>query len=293
MSTFTRRAVAAFPLAAAAPAFAQSRAKFALIVANSDYDGDGKVDTSDEARFRAQERGYVGDLANPWFDGVRVGDALKRAGFSVETVLNADRGALAGAIMRFYARAQAAGPATSTVLYFAGHGIQIGGRNYLVATGARLIADEMPSASNSDQTRIALAIGAPVQEALMRVPRVTEAPGYHLMLLDACRDNPWEPQIRAAYAAKGQNYVGERGFIGMTVLSPRTVVSFSAQPGQVAVDGPAAAGSPYASAIAAALGQPGATVDGVLDSIAGVVTVAAAGQQSPWVRGRLGDGTPV
>ena len=86
-------------------AFAETPTKFALVIANSDYDGDGKVDTSEAARTRAQARGLVGDLGNPWFDAVRVGEALRGAGFEVDTVLNADRGSMYGAVARLNARA--------------------------------------------------------------------------------------------------------------------------------------------------------------------------------------------
>ena len=98
--------VALFTLALSPSAHAAPR-KFALIIANSDYDGDGKVDQSETAVMRAHERGYVGDLANPWFDSVRVGQALKSAGFEVETMLNADKAMMAGASSRARRRRRA------------------------------------------------------------------------------------------------------------------------------------------------------------------------------------------
>jgi hypothetical protein len=289
--TFSRRAFTAAGAAAltcgAAHAQAPS-AKLALIIANSDYDGDGKVDSSSEAVMRAQARGFVGDLPNPWFDAVRVGEAFKGAGFSVDTVFNGDRASMYGAVSRLYARARAT-PGAATVIYYAGHGVQLGGHSYLVATRARLTPEDMVAETGIDRTRIGLAMGMQVQDILMQAPRPT-APGYNLILLDACRDNPWEPQIRAAQAAQGRDYVGERGFMGMSVMTPRTVLTFSAQGGQGARDGIAAAGSPFANALVGRM-RRGETIDAALSGMIGQVSAMSGALQSPWVSGRLGDGT--
>lgn len=280
----------ALALALAGAASAQAPAKFALIIANSDYDGDGKVDTSTEARTRAQSRGLVGDLGNPWFDAVRVGDALRSAGFDVDTTLNADRASMYGAMMRLYARADAAGPSAATIIYYAGHGVQLGGRNYLVAVRAKFPAELLPADTGEKRTRIGIAIGLSVQDILMRAHRPDGA-GYNLIFLDACRDNPWEPQIRAELAAEGRDYAGERGFMAMSVMTPRTVLSFSSQPGGVAGDGIEGAGSPYGAALVNILRQPGVTVDDAVTRLSGTATGVDGGVQIPWSTGRLNDGT--
>jgi uncharacterized caspase-like protein len=285
---WTRRSFAAFA-AAAGVAHAQApKRKFALVIANSDYDGDGRVDASQAAVLRARERGFVGDLVNPWFDQVRVGEALRGAGFEVETVLNADRAVLYGATARWRARADAPGPETASVLYYAGHGVQIGGRNYLVGCRAQLTG-EMPAATAEERDRIALAVGMPVQFLLMGGRHPT-APGYRLILIDACRDNPWEEMVRAQAAALGRDYAGERAF-GALSAPPRTVIGFSAQPGQFAQDGLAAASSPFANAVSRRARQRGAPIDDMLRSVMGEVAAASGAQQIPNVYGRFGDGT--
>lgn len=289
----SRRAMVATAAAAifSGNAYAQSpQQKFALVIGNGDYDGDGRNDTSPTALTRAQERGYVGDLLNTWFDAVKVGQALKRAGFQVETFHNADRAMMMGAIARHQARANAAGPTTASVIYYAGHGIQLGGRNYLVGARAQLIAADMNDETWLDRERIGIRIGVPLQMVLSGL-KPQAAPGYTLFLIDACRDNPWEATIREASEAAGRTYIGERGFGAMSIASNRAVVCFSAQPGQLAVDGLAAAGSPFANAIARRISTPGMTVDGMVDSLTGEVAAASGGRQTPWVRGRLGDGT--
>lgn len=271
----------------AAPAQA-APAKFALIVANSDYDGDGKVDASDGGVQRSQERGYAGDLANPWFDSVRVGEALKSAGFQVETLLNADSPMISGALARLRARAQAAGPDSATVFYYSGHGIQVGGHNYLI--GARANLSNLKTDTSSDQNRAALSIGVALP-MLLAGARRPNAPGYDLMLIDGCRDNPWEEKVRATLTAQGRDYVGERGFGAMSTPNARTVIGFSAQPGQYAQDGLSAAASPFANAIAQRAAQRGLPIDQLLQSASGQVAAATGAQQIPTVVGRFGDGT--
>ena len=287
---FLRSCFLLLALAFSGAAFAETPTKFALVIANSDYDGDGRVDTSTTARTRAQARGFVGDLGNPWFDAVRVGEALRGAGFQVETLLNADRGSMYGAVARLGARADAAGPSAATVIFFAGHGVQIGGRNYLVATRARLPTQDLPADTDLKRTRIGIAIGMSVQDILMQAHRPDGA-GYNLILLDACRANPWEPEIRAAALAAGRSYAGERGFMAMSVMTQRTVLSFSSQPGGVAGDGIEGAGSPYGMALVNVLRQPDITVDDAVTRLSNIATSVDGQVQLPWSTGRLYDGT--
>lgn len=196
-----RRAFLAGALAstAAQDAFAQQtpRKKMALVIGNGDYDGDGRADPSPEARMRAQARGYVGDLPNAWFDAVRVGEALRRAGFEVQTFNNVDRTMMAGVISTH--------------------------------------------------------------------------------------------QSRAAAEKAGRRYVGERGFGAMSAPQ-RTIICFSTQPGELAADGMTAASSPFAAAISRRL-REGAVIDDLLSGVMGEVAAASGARQTPWIRGRLGDGT--
>lgn len=289
----TRRTFALGLGAAALPGVADAQAqkplKLAVIIANGDYDGDGRADASEAARLRAQERGFVGDLPNTWFDGVRVGEALKRAGYDVQTVQNALPVSMIAAVHRMAARARTANGAAQCIVYYAGHGVQLGGRSYLVGVGAQLIAADMADETSDDRTRIGLRIGAQLQDMIAALPPA-RAPGFNMMLIDACRDNPWEPQIRAAAAAQGRDYVGERAFAAMSPPS-RTVIGFSTQPGQTAADGRLAAGSPFSNAIARRITQPGMTVDALVSGATGEVAGMSGALQIPWVAGRLGDGS--
>jgi len=220
---------------------------------------------------------------------VRIGEALKRVGFDVQTVQNALPVSMIAAVHRMASRARAADGAAQCVVYYAGHGVQLGGRSYLVGVGAQLVASEMASDTAEDRMRIGLRIGAQQSDLLAALP-CARAPGFNLMLLDACRDNPWEPQIRAAAEAQGRPYVGERAFAALSP-PPRTVIGYSTQPGQTAADGRLAAGSPFANAIARRIVQPGVTVDALVAGATGEVAGVSGAMQLPWVAGRLGDGT--
>lgn len=287
----SRRALIGAALASASPAFAAPNPtipyqKFALVIANANYDDDPKVEATPEGIARARGRGYAGDLANPWFDAVRVGEALRGAGFQVETFHNANAAMMRGAIMNHYNRVHTlAGAAGASVIYYAGHGIQLGGRNYLIGAPARFRPDT-PLATAHDRELAAMAMGVGVQEILMRA-RAPGAPGYNVILIDACRDNPWEADVRAAFAREDRTYVGERGFGAMSVMTPRTVLSFSTQPGQLADDGIAGAGSPYAQSVVRALGQRNVPIDRALSMLSGQTAQGGL----PWRIGRLGDDT--
>jgi uncharacterized caspase-like protein len=284
---FTASALFA-PFAPSRARAAPPSAKFALVVANSDYDGDGKVDATEAGAMRARSAGFAPDLANPWFDSVRVGEALQEAGFKVETFYNADRGMISGAVQQLRARAASAGPTAATVFYYAGHGLQFGGRNYLVGTRARI--GDLPTETSQDRDRLGFASGVSLQ-MLLAGARTPQGPGYDLMLLDCCRDNPWEDSVRAAAEARGEKYVGERYYGALSVGRPRSVLGFSAQPGQQAQDGLAAASSPFANAIARRARQIGLAIDKLLQDAMGEVAAATGAKQIPWVSGRLGDAT--
>lgn len=272
----------------AAPAHAAPQAKFALVIANFDYDGDGKTDASPQGVTRARERGYAGDLANPWFDAVRVGEALKAAGFAVETAQNADRAAMLGAIARLRARANAAGPASASVIYYAGHGVQINGRACLVAPRTQLGNIKVENAEDRD--RIGFALGPSLMEILAGARQPT-APGYELLLIDACRDDPWEALARAEFAKAGRDYAGERAYGALMPPSPRVVIAFSAQGGKFAQDGFSAASSPFANAVSRRARERGAAIDQLLQGVMGEVAASSGARQIPAILGRFGDAT--
>src|SRR5579871_6693360 len=146
-----------------APAGAQTRV--ALVVGNSSYKA-------------------VASLANQAHDAQDVSEALKRLGFTVKTVIDADFDGLRRALVDF---GRLAPNADMAVFYFAGHGVEINGNNWLLPTDVELKTDVDAGTE---------AIG--LQSAMQAV---TTAKTLGLVILDACRNNPFQSSIRKSYGA--------------------------------------------------------------------------------------------
>lgn len=154
-------------LAALCPSAAQAERKVALVVGNGAYT-------------------HVPKLPNPTNDSAAMADLLRRAGFEVVEAKN-DLGSLDfKRVVRDFS--QQVRDADIAVMYFAGHGLEIGGINYLIPTDARL-------ASDLDAEDEALSVD--------RVVRILEpARRLRLVILDACRDNPFVKGMRRSIATR-------------------------------------------------------------------------------------------
>ncbi len=196
-------------------------------------------------------------LANPVSDARLISAALSQAGFTVETVTDADRRGMEEAVRSFAERLKRAGSGAAAVFYYAGHGVQVEGRNYLMPLGARLDA----------------AADLPYQaiEAQWALDLIGEAgAGLSILILDACRNNPFPSLSRGA----------SRGLARMD--APRgAILSYSTAPGEVAADG-AGANSPYSAALAEAMAVPGLPVEEMFKTVRRAVLRATDGRQTPW-----------
>jgi uncharacterized protein len=259
---------------------------FALVIGNSDYDGDGGVDTGEQARLDASASGFASDLRNAGRDAELVGRTLRSAGFDVTQAMNCDRGMMFGLAQSMRARAEAASETPRIIIYFAGHGLQLSGRNYLVPARAQLLAGDVVEIE--DIQTLVESRCLPVQQLLISSNRPS-APGYSLLLLDACRDNPWEPLFAERAAAANRTYT-ERGLNVMSAPSRRVLVSYASSPGGVAMDGDALNG-PYASALARWLRNGQLPIDTALSQVSGEVFALTSGRQTPWVSGQFLDET--
>ncbi len=174
--------------------------------------------------------------------------------------MNLTRTQLLGAVRQF---ARDAEGADAAIIYFAGHGVQLSGRNYVfpVDVGRDALA-------RADQELVAV-------EILLESMRA--AGGLRLLLLDACRDNPLNP-------SSGQSRVSEGGLADMSVQG--ALVLFAARPGRQALDG-AGANSPFARALAARMGQAGVELPIVLGQVRDDVLRETAGWQEPSIYGEM------
>ena len=199
----------------AAAAFAAGRT--ALVVGNGTY-------------------AHIGRLPNPGNDAADMTAALRRLGFDVTTVRDADRAAMTEAL-RVFTR-ESAGADVSLVFY-AGHGLEMDGVNYLVPVDARLERD-------TDVRFEAI--------ELDDVLASTTGADLRVVILDACRNNPLARSMQRTGASRTVSR-GSFGNLDESLLGDETLVAYAAAAGTTADDG-AGRNSPYTSALLSYLEQP-------------------------------------
>ena len=201
----------------AVPTAAQTAGRVALVVGNSTY-------------------AHIGRLPNPGNDAADMAAALRRLGFEVTTTLDADRGELNDSLRAF--TRQSAGADVSLVFY-AGHGIEMDGVNYLVPVDARLERDV-------DVRFEAVAL----DDVLVS----TTGALLRLVILDACRNNPLARSMQRTGASRSVSR-GSFGDLDESLLGNETLVAYAAAGGTTAADG-TGRNSPYTSALLAYLEEP-------------------------------------
>ncbi|MGE0255225.1 MAG: SUMF1/EgtB/PvdO family nonheme iron enzyme [Alphaproteobacteria bacterium] len=199
-------------------------------------------------------------LANPVNDATDMAAALGKLGFAVTLATDATQRQMVGAVSGFR-RGLSAGD--EVVVFYAGHGMQVRGQNWLIPVDA----------DPRDESEVeAFAVGL---DWLLR--NVGEAGARAtLMLLDACRDNPFARSFRS----------GTRGLARVEAAAAGTLVSYAARPGTVAADGKGR-NSPFTAAWLAALAEPGLTHHRILDRVYLAVDRATAGAQQTYMEGQL------
>jgi hypothetical protein len=161
--------------------------------------------------------------------------------------------------------------ADMAVVYYAGHGIEIGGINYLIPMDAKLSHDY-----DVDDEAIAL---DRIIWALQPVRRL------RLILLDACRDNPFAAKLRSATRSPTRG-----GLAKLEEVSADTLVAFAAKAGSTSYDGDGV-NSPYATALVRHLAEPGLDVRIALGRVRDEVIAMTGGRQEPFIYGSLGGAT--
>ena len=203
-------------------------------------------------------------LANPPNDAADVGAAFGRLGFEVTRLENADRASLWRGLQEF---ALAASASEVAVVFYAGHGIEVDHRNFLVPVDARLASDR-----DVEFEAVPLEL---VQRAVERASKL------RLVILDACRDNPFTVSMQRAGATRS---IGR----GLARVEPSgdTLVAYAAKEGTVAADG-SGRNSPYSEALLAYLEEPGLEVGLMFRRVRDAVVASTGGRQEPFVYGSL------
>ena len=198
-----------------------------------------------------------GPLLNPVNDARAMAAALQGAGFTVILKTDATQPELLSALRDFGNRLKEGGTGTAGLFYFAGHGMQVKGRNFLVPIGANIEhEDELPY-----QALDAQAVMDKMESA---------GNGTNIVILDACRNNPFVRSFRS----------GRQGLAQMDA-PVGTLVAFSTAPGSVASDGNGRNGL-YTSHLLNAIKQPGQKVEDVFKQVRFAVLRDSARRQVPW-----------
>lgn len=209
----------------------------------------------------------AGRLANPANDAHAIAGMLRAAGFD-RVDLHQDLGIreLRQVIGDF---ADTVRSTDSAVVYYAGHGIEVNGVNYLIPTDAVLNRDiDVPYEAYS-------------VENLVQV--LEPARRLRLVMLDACRDNPF---VRSMKRSVGKRTVG-RGLAAVEPVSVNTVIAFAAKAGSFAIDGEGS-NSPYAAAILNNLATPGLDLRIAFGRVRDEVLKVTNNRQEPFLYGSLG-----
>ncbi len=216
-------------------------------------------------------------LPNPRNDARSVATLLTDLGFDVDAAADADATGLERAVRRFEDGARGADVA---LIYYSGHGIEADGQNFLVPIDA---APRDPKGLLS-ATRLL--------ERLQRTVPVA------IVLLDACRDNPFPPGATvigddgrpAAIAASGLGATRGVTRIAVDPARPDTVgaiIGFAAEPGKVALDGDPGGNSPYAAALLKHLAAGGFHFSDIMTLVTEEVYLRSGGRQVPWTNASL------
>lgn len=237
---------AAASLLVCGPALAEKRV--ALVLGNSAYQN-------------------VAPLANPINDSTRIAATLKEAGFDVVDSRR-DLSAIdtRRALRDFADRSR---DADIAVVYYAGHGIEVDGGNYLIPVDAKLERDTDVYDEALSLDRILVAM--------------EPAKKLRLVILDACRDNPFSRTMKRTVASRA---IGQ-GLAKVEPTSPNVLIAYSAKAGSTAADGDGK-NSPFTSALSHHLTKPGLDVRRAFGFVRDEVLKTTGNKQEPFVYGSLG-----
>src|SRR5690348_12952326 len=206
-------------------------------------------------------------LANPVNDAALVGGMFRKAGFdNVDVKLDLNAADMRRSLREFASRTR---DAEVAVIYYAGHGIELDGTNYLIPVDATLETDGDVLDETIALDRVLFAVESAKQ--------------LRLVILDACRDNPFAKTMKRTLASRA---VG-RGLAKIEPTSPNTMIAFAAKAGSTASDGDSK-NSPYTAALIEHLPKPGLDLRRAFGFVRDDVLKVTGNKQEPYVYGSLG-----
>ena len=197
-----------------------------------------------------------GVLKNPANDAVDIAAKLKTYGFHTIVVKDATHKEMDKRLKEFKKLLE-----TNEVglFFFGGHGMQIDGRNYLLAT-------DTDNADETEAKHSSLSLDK-VIEVMEKSPAATK-----IIILDACRDNPWERAWNRTAATRGL----------ASVYAPKgTIIGFATSPGELASDGKGRNGT-YTAALLQHIDEPDCTIETMFKQVRNTVAAETRGKQTSW-----------
>ena len=227
----------AMPTAAAPAALRRPEQRVALVIGNANYENAPK-------------------LANPGNDAQSMAELLNAAGFEVISATDLRQGDMVKVLQDFSDKVAARGPGTVAMIYYAGHGVQLAGENYLIPVDAKIAT---PSDLDGNAVRLVDVMGT-----LENIPS-----RMRIVVLDACRNNPF-PNVNDA----------GRGLAVVDAPSG-SIVGYSTAPGMEAQDG-SNGHSPYTNAFLRLAREPNLPIEQLFKRIRLDVNSTTDGRQTPW-----------
>ncbi|WP_208987239.1 caspase family protein [Roseibium marinum] len=220
------------------PLRANAEARLALVIGNGAYSN-------------------VTALDNPVNDAALMAQSLRQVGFDVTLITEATQDQLIRAISDFGRKLREAGDDATGLFYYAGHGVQSFGSNYLLPVDIEL----------RDAADLSL-VGVPANAVLRQMFSARNQ--TNIVILDACRNNPF-----ATIPDLSDNGLAE-------MKAPTgTFLAYSTAPGEIAVDG-GGSNSPFTEALARRLSTPGVPIEVLFKDVRVEVLEATDGNQTPW-----------
>ncbi|MFO1109804.1 MAG: caspase family protein [Bradyrhizobium sp.] len=196
------------------------------------------------------------ELANPDNDAEAMAQFLNKAGFEVTSAVDLTQNDMIRVVQDFSSKVAARGPNSVAMVYYAGHGVQLAGENYLVPVDAKV---STPNDLTANSLRL-----VDLMATLESIPS-----RMRIVLLDACRNNPFP----------GVNDAGR----GLAIVdAPNgSIVGYSTAPGTEALDG-SGEHSPYTQAFLKLAGEPNLPIEQLFKRVRLEVNSTTAGRQIPW-----------
>jgi raffinose/stachyose/melibiose transport system substrate-binding protein len=224
--------------------------RVALVIGNGDYQ-------------------HVSPLPNPGNDARALSEKLRALDFEVTTAIDMTRADLEETVLRFGAESEGA---DIVLIFYAGHGLQVDGENYLLATDARI--DDRNDLSE-----------AAIEEGRLHSVFAFVEPRLSLLIMDACRTNPFADVLGTAPGLASGGAAEHE--LGSARSNENLLIVFSAAPGQVALDGDSG-NSPFTTALLQWIDQPGLEIESIFRHVRRTV-IDLTGGQIPWVESSMTD----